>query len=194
MNNDHSLPEMPGDKNNSNLAISMDNSEHQISQLVEQLAATLIHRGWTFACAESCTGGMLSKSCTDLAGSSQWFECAYVTYSNEAKSAMLDVPRELLEACGAVSEEVAQAMVKGALHKAVVDLAVSITGIAGPGGGTAEKPVGSVCFAFAVKGAEVESVTMHFSGDRQHIRQQSVVFALDNLLKIIGSGVENKKI
>ena len=165
----------------------MDNLEEQIALRVEHLAEGMQRKGWTLACAESCTGGLLAKSCTDVAGSSHWFECAYVTYSNEAKSAMLGVSPKLIEDHGAVSEQVAAAMVKGVLEKAGVDLAVSITGIAGPGGGTADKPVGTVCFGFAIRGGEIESNRELFSGDRNHIRQQSVLFVLDNLLKIIGS-------
>jgi len=165
----------------------MDNLEDLIGVRARQFAERMLQKGWTLACAESCTGGLLAKSCTDVAGSSGWFECAYVTYSNQAKSAMLDVPQQLIEACGAVSEEVAQAMVKGVLKKAGVDLAVSITGIAGPGGGTVEKPVGTVCFAFAVKGREIELSREVFSGERHQVRQKSVLFALDKLLKIIDS-------
>ncbi len=168
----------------------MDNLEEQIALQVERLAQQLQHKGWSLACAESCTGGLLAKSCTDISGSSRWFECAYVTYSNEAKSAMLGVPSALIEDCGAVSEEVAAAMVKGVLEKAGVDLAVSITGIAGPDGGTAEKPVGTVCFGFAAKDGEIMSSRELFNGDRNHIRQQSVLFALDKLLIFIGSGGE----
>ncbi|NNJ90953.1 MAG: CinA family protein [Gammaproteobacteria bacterium] len=162
----------------------MDNLEDLIGVRVELLAERMQQKGWRLACAESCTGGLLAKSCTDVAGSSRWFECAYVTYSNEAKSAMLDVPPELLEANGAVSVEVAQAMVKGVLDKAGVDVGVSITGIAGPGGGTPEKPVGTVCFGFAAKGRDIELSREVFRGDRNRIRQQSVLFALDKLLKI----------
>lgn len=162
----------------------MDNLEEQIGLRVAAMAEQMLQKGWSLACAESCTGGLLAKSCTDVPGSSRWFECAYVTYSNEAKSAMLDVPSRLLEDFGAVSEEVAAAMVKGVLEKAGVDLAVSITGIAGPDGGTAEKPVGTVCFGFAVKGGQISASRELFSGDRQQIRQHSVLFALDKLLNI----------
>jgi len=162
----------------------MDNLEEKIALQVKRLAERMQHKGWSMACAESCTGGLLAKSCTDLSGSSRWFECAYVTYNNEAKSAMLGVPPQLIQDYGAVSEQVAAAMVKGVLEKAGVDLAVSITGIAGPDGGTPEKPVGTVCFGFAIRGGEIESVTRLFNGDRNLIRQQSVLFALDKLLNI----------
>ena len=177
MNNEASLP----DKN------SMDNLEEQIAFGVDRLAERMQRKGWLLACAESCTGGLLAKSCTDVAGSSRWFECAYVTYSNKAKSAMLGVSPELIEEFGAVSEPVAAAMLTGVLEKSGGDLAASITGIAGPAGGTAEKPVGTVCFGFGVKGGEIESSRELFSGDRQQVRQQSVLYVLDKLLKIIDS-------
>lgn len=165
----------------------MDNLEEQIGLRVDSLAERMQRKGWLLACAESCTGGLLAKSCTDVSGSSRWFDCAYVTYSNEAKSAMLGVSPELIEKLGAVSEPVAAAMVSGVLEKSGVDLAASITGIAGPGGGTAEKPVGTVCFGFGLKGGEIDSSQELFSGDRQQVRQQSVLYVLDKLLNIIDS-------
>ncbi len=168
----------------------MNNLEEQITEHVARLADRMQQKGWMLACAESCTGGLLAKTCTDLAGSSRWFERAYVTYSNRAKTEMLGVSEELIKSNGAVSEPVARAMVEGVLDKAEVEVAVSITGIAGPGGGIAEKPVGTVCFAFAVRGLEIEVSRALFSGDRQQVRQQSVLFILDKLLKIMDSAGE----
>jgi len=115
-------------------------------KLARALALILIEHNWKIALAESCTGGLVSTTLTDLAGSSDWFERGYITYSNEAKSECLDVPIEIIEAFGAVSEQVAKAMADGARRKADVNVAISITGIAGPTGGSVEKPVGTVCF------------------------------------------------
>ena len=115
-------------------------------QTTEQLAQVLMQRGWMLSTAESCTGGMISAGCTDLAGSSQWFERGFVSYSNEAKQAMLGVPNALLVAHGAVSEAVAQAMALGALNHSQAQVSLAVTGIAGPSGGSAQKPVGTVCF------------------------------------------------
>ena len=119
-------------------------------QTTEQLAQVLMQRGWMLSTAESCTGGMISAGCTDLAGSSQWFERGFVSYSNEAKQAMLGVPNALLVAHGAVSEAVAQAMALGALNHSQAQVSLAVTGIAGPTGGSAQKPVGTVCFAWAM--------------------------------------------
>ena len=164
----------------------MDNLEEQIGVLVERLARGMQQKDWMLACAESCTGGLLSKSCTDLAGSSCWFDRAFITYSNEAKTQMLDVPQELIQQQGAVSEEVAAAMVQGIMNKTKVEIAVSITGIAGPGGGSPEKPVGTVCFGFAVRGQQVEVCSEQFAGDRNQVRHNSVVYVLNKLLKLLG--------
>ncbi|KPF45971.1 damage-inducible protein CinA [beta proteobacterium AAP51] len=117
---------------------------------VQALAAALRARGWRMATAESCTGGLIAAACTELAGSSEWFERGFVTYSNEAKTSLLGVPAALIAAHGAVSEEVARAMVQGALQHAPVQLAVAVTGIAGPGGAVPGKPVGTVWLAWGV--------------------------------------------
>ena len=131
--------------------------------------------------AESCTGGLVAGAITDIAGSSAWFERGFVTYSNHAKVEMIDVPADVIEAYGAVSEEVARAMAEGALIESRAQWAVAVTGIAGPGGGTREKPVGMVCFAWAdAEGATSE--TMRFDGDRARVREQSVRHALGGLL------------
>ena len=166
---------------------SIDSADLQ--ELTRAVAAAFSQRGWTLAVAESCTGGLLAASLTDLAGSSQWFERGYVTYSNAAKAACLQVSPMLIEAEGAVSEAVASAMVLGAQLSSGVTAAISITGIAGPSGGTADKPVGTVCFGWALERADasnhITTTTAHFVGDRQSVRQQAVVFALRGLLQSI---------
>ena len=166
---------------------SLDSADLQ--ELSSAVATAFSQRGWTLAVAESCTGGLLAASLTNLAGSSQWFERGYVTYSNAAKVSCLDVSPLLIEAEGAVSEAVARAMVLGAQLSSGVTAAISITGIAGPGGGTAEKPVGTVCFGWALERADasnqITTTTVHFLGDRQSVRQQAVLFALRGLLQAI---------
>lgn len=155
----------------------------QAEELVRKLSGKLKRSRNKMACAESCTGGLLSKTCTDLAGSSEWFDRGWVTYSNSAKTQMLGVNEHLIEVNGAVSEPVAIAMLEGAIEYSGVEVAVSITGIAGPGGGTEEKPVGTVCFAFAAPGAGVTVIRKHFNGDREKIRMQAVIYALEQLLE-----------
>jgi nicotinamide-nucleotide amidase len=166
---------------------SIDSADLQ--ELTNAVATAFSQRGWTLAVAESCTGGLLAANLTDLAGSSQWFERGYVTYSNAAKTACLQVSPMLIEAEGAVSESVASAMVLGAQLSSGVTAAISITGIAGPSGGTTEKPVGTVCFGWALERADasnrITTTTAHFVGDRQSVRQQAVVFALRGLLQSI---------
>jgi nicotinamide-nucleotide amidase len=133
--------------------------------------------------AESCTGGWVSQCLTAIAGSSAWFERGFVTYSNAAKQEMLGVPESTLTAHGAVSPAVAVAMAEGALRHSRADRALAITGIAGPDGGSTEKPVGTVCLAWASRGAATTTETHHFAGDRQMIRAQSVTRALTGLLE-----------
>jgi nicotinamide-nucleotide amidase len=171
----------------STVPASIDSADLQ--ELSSAVATTFSQRGWTLAVAESCTGGLLAASLTDLTGSSQWFERGYVTYSNAAKASCLQVSPLLIEAEGAVSEAVASAMVLGAQLSSGVTAAISITGIAGPGGGTPDKPVGTVCFGWAIERADasnhITTTTAHFLGDRQSVRQQAVLFALRGLLKTI---------
>ena len=156
---------------------------------IKTLAEILKSKDWKIAAAESCTGGMVSAALTQLAGSSDWFERGYITYSNLAKSECLGVPESLIEAFGAVSEPVAKAMAEGAQRNAAVNAAISITGIAGPSGGTAEKPVGTVCFAWAIQNDagdnRVLSKTLHFTGDRQAVRQQACDYVLEELAKLL---------
>ena len=158
---------------------------HSIN-LTKTLAEILLSRNWTLSLAESCTGGLVSATLTELAGSSEWFERGYITYSNEAKKECLDVPAQLIESHGAVSEPVAKAMAEGARINSGSDVAISITGIAGPSGGTAEKPVGTVCFGWATENQTL-SKTIHFDGDRQAVRQQATEFALTELIALLRS-------
>jgi len=151
--------------------------------LAADLGAALQARGWRCATAESCTGGLVAGAITAIAGSSVWFERGFVTYTNEAKHEMLGVPVLLLKVHGAVSEPVARAMAAGAVAQSTADLAVAITGVAGPGGGTAGKPVGMVCFAWAVRGSAPEALTHHLPGDRTAVREASVAVALRGLLE-----------
>ena len=149
------------------------------------VASLLVDRGLRFATAESCTGGWIAKRCTDLAGSSDWFECGFVVYSNTAKQDMLEVSEETLTLYGAVSEPVAAEMARGAIANSRADVAVAVTGIAGPGGGTKSKPVGMVCFAWIVPDQPDKTETMYFEGDREAVRSQTVEHALSGLLKLL---------
>ncbi|MCW8926965.1 MAG: nicotinamide-nucleotide amidohydrolase family protein [Xanthomonadales bacterium] len=156
--------------------------ELKVDTLLAQLAALLNGRGWKMATAESCTGGWVAKCCTDLAGSSTWFERGFVTYSNEAKQQMLGVSHDALETHGAVSEVVACQMAEGAQKNAGVEVAVSTTGIAGPDGGTPEKPVGLVHFGWCVAGEPVSCGAVVFEGERNAVRQQTVLHALQGIV------------
>lgn len=153
-----------------------------LSALVYDLGERLLVKGARLCTVESCTGGGIAQAMTDIPGSSQWFECGWVAYSNAAKTAMVDVPPGLIEEHGAVSEAVARAMVEGGLARCDADLALSVTGIAGPGGGTAEKPVGTVCFGWQARGREARVETRHFGGERHEVRLQSMLHALSELL------------
>ena len=149
----------------------------QWAAAVQALADTLLRRQWMLAAAESCTGGMVAAACTDLAGSSAWLERGFVTYSNAAKTQMLDVDAQLIATHGAVSEPVARAMAQGALLHSAAQVALAITGVAGPGGGSEAKPVGTVWFAFAGPWG-VHSEVQHFGGDRAAVRQAAALHAL----------------
>lgn len=149
------------------------------------LAGALRARGERMATAESCTGGLIAAACTAVAGSSDWFERGFVTYSNESKSALLGVPPALIGAHGAVSEPVARAMCEGALARAPVALAVAVTGIAGPGGAVPGKPVGTVWLAWGRAGA-VQAERLQLSGDRAAVREATVACALQRLLEAAG--------
>lgn len=147
-------------------------------------ADLLLKKGWMLATAESCTGGMISAACTDLAGSSAWFERGFVTYSNEAKNELLGVDAALIAGHGAVSEEVARAMASGALARSRAQVSVAVTGVAGPTGGSAAKPVGTVWFGFALPGRLVSEVR-RFDGDRAAVRSATVQHALQRLLQLL---------
>jgi nicotinamide-nucleotide amidase len=150
----------------------------QTDALVVTLADALRARGWSLAAAESCTGGLIAAACTSIAGSSDWFERGFVTYSNAAKSEMLGVPAALIGAHGAVSEPVARAMAEGALAHSAADLALAVTGIAGPGGAVPGKPVGTVWLALAQRGAATQAEGVRLEGDRASVRAQTVALAL----------------
>ncbi len=161
-----------------------------IEQTLNKLAEHCIANNKQIATAESCTGGMVAQLITDCAGSSQWFERGFVTYSNLSKEQMLKVDKALIDNYGAVSEQVAEAMAQGALYHSAAHYALSITGIAGPGGGSDAKPIGTVCFAWAYydtlnKKIKCLSERQYFIGDRQAVRIQSAHFALKKLSKII---------
>ncbi len=157
-----------------------------LDDILDELNELCCARNLRLATAESCTGGLVAKLITDRAGSSQWFECGFVTYSNRAKQQMLGIDLEPLEKWGAVSEQVAEAMATGALKNSQADAVCAITGIAGPQGGSKEKPVGTVCFGWLSRQAQ-RSVTRteYFSGDRACVRSQAAEFALQGLLALL---------
>jgi len=152
------------------------------SALCQRLADALRARGLMLATAESCTGGLIAGACTDLSGSSDWFERGFVSYSNAAKTELLGVPAALIEAHGAVSEPVARAMAEGAVARSHAQLSVAVTGVAGPTGGSADKPVGTVWFGWHVNG-RTEAERVRFDGDRAAVRRATVRHALDGLLE-----------
>jgi nicotinamide-nucleotide amidase len=155
-----------------------------ILDLAARVGRALEAKRLMLATAESCTGGGVSQAITEIAGSTGWFECGFVTYSNASKTEMLDVPAALIAQFGSVSEEVAAAMAEGALANSVADVAISTTGIAGPSGAVPGKPVGTVCFGWARKG-QIHTERLVFAGDRQAVREQTVVHALQGLLRFI---------
>jgi nicotinamide-nucleotide amidase len=164
-------------------------SDAELRQLADRLATRLLSHHTRLATAESCTGGWLAKTLTDLPGSSRWFDCGFVTYSNAAKVRDLRVSERTLERHGAVSEATAREMAIGALRVSGADVAVAITGIAGPDGGTSDKPAGTVWFAIAIRGGaaaldDLHARVQHFTGDRDSIRRASVKFALEWLVAI----------
>ncbi len=153
--------------------------------IVQELARTLLKNKWHLTTAESCTGGLVAASITELAGSSEWFERGFVTYSNQAKSEDLHVSPHLIEEHGAVSDAVARAMALGAKQNSGSEIALSITGIAGPTGGSIEKPVGTVCFAWVLANNAIYSETKLFEGNRKTIREQACEFSLKRLLELV---------
>jgi nicotinamide-nucleotide amidase len=151
-------------------------------ELAERLGAELKQRGLMIATAESCTGGWIAQAITAVPGSSEWFERGYVTYTYISKREMLGVRSETLGTHGAVSEETVREMALGAVERSHAQVSVAVSGTAGPSGGSPDKPVGTVCFAWAVENA-VESDTRHFGGDREAVRREAVVHALTGVLK-----------
>jgi nicotinamide-nucleotide amidase len=163
------------------------NSLHDLTPFestVRALAEALRTRGWLLATAESCTGGLIAAACTALAGSSDWFDAGFVTYSNAAKTTQLGVPSALIEQHGAVSDEVARAMVDGVFAHSQAHIALSVTGIAGPTGAVPGKPVGTVWLAWAQRGAPTHSERLQLDGDRAAVRGQSVQRALQRALEL----------
>jgi len=148
-----------------------------LDELARRLGDRLQRRGLRLATAESCTGGWIAKIITDVPGSSRWFDLGIVSYSNQAKEAWLGVPEEIISLSGAVSEQTVMAMVRGLLARSGVDLALAVSGIAGPGGGSVAKPVGTVCFAWGGDGLPV-TARYYFAGDREAVRRQAVGTAL----------------
>lgn len=160
-------------------------SDEELHQLAVELGDKLRARGWMIATAESCTGGWVGQLLTSLPGSSAWYERGFITYANAAKQDMLGVPAATLEAFGAVSEETAQAMASGALSHSRAQAALAISGIAGPGGGTPQKPVGLVCYGWALADGTQLSSTCRLDGDREEIRSRAVAAALRGLIDLL---------
>jgi len=154
-----------------------------LAALAARVGERLKEKGLMLATAESCTGGWVAQAVTSISGSSDWFERGFVTYSNDAKRDMLGVGAETLAARGAVSEETAREMAAGALGRSRASAALAVTGVAGPTGGTRDKPVGMVCFAWALRDRAIESETRRFEGDREAVRRQSVQHSLQGLLE-----------
>lgn len=155
-----------------------------LQELSETLGERLRRRGWLLATAESCTGGWVAKAVTDVAGSSEWFDRGFVTYSNEAKRELVGVSAATLSAHGAVSEATVCEMARGALSHSRAELSVAVSGIAGPGGGSGEKPVGTVWLAWGRRGGEVHSEMRRFAGDRESVRRSAVACALEGLIEL----------
>lgn len=156
--------------------------DQDIVNLAREIGQWLAQRQWMLVTAESCTGGLVSAAITEIAGSSGWFDSGFVTYSNEAKISQLGVSPLTLHSHGAVSEQTVREMLAGALAASVAHVAVAVSGVAGPGGGTPEKPVGTVCFGWACRGGKPECVTRHFDGDRAAVRWQATRLALAGII------------
>lgn len=168
-------------------------SDPTLYDLAEKVGVGLKAANLLVACAESCTGGWVAQAITAVAGSSDWFDRGFVTYSNAAKHELLDVTTETLDDHGAVSEETARAMAMGALAHSRADIALAITGVAGPTGGTPAKPVGMVCFAWARRNGATDAKTLHFTGDREQVRRQSVIAALEGVLERLGGSAAGQR-
>lgn len=158
-------------------------TDQELEQLALEVSQFLITKRHVLAVAESCTGGWLAKLLTDIAGSSEWFDRGFVTYSNQAKQDMLGVTTTTLKENGAVSQQTVKDMVAGVLEHSMANVAVAVSGIAGPGGGSNDKPVGTVCFAWSKQGADPVSELHHFLGDREQVRRASVKRLLTGMLE-----------
>jgi nicotinamide-nucleotide amidase len=157
----------------------------ELSQLAERVGTALKSRGLMLATAESCTGGWVGEAVTSVAGSSRWYDRGFITYTNEAKQEMLSVSAQTLSEYGAVSEQTVREMAAGALKHSRADVTLAISGIAGPGGATPGKPVGTVCMAWAMRSGAAYSKLFHFDGDRGDVRRQAVVAALQGVLQVL---------
>ena len=160
-------------------------TDQELCLQAERLGEQLLQRQFMLVTAESCTGGWVGKIITDISGSSHWYDRGFITYTNQAKQDLLGVPADILQAHGAVSEATARAMVEGALIHSRADVALGITGIAGPGGGSIDKPVGMVCFAWATRAGDVLSEKQIFQGAREAVRRQAVMHALQGVLPLL---------
>jgi len=163
-----------------------------MQHLVDQLAELLTSKNMMLVTAESCTGGLLAATLTHKPGASKFYERGFITYSNESKNEELSIPMDTIQSQGAVSAAVAELMAKGALENSKAQLAISITGIAGPDGGSAEKPVGLVFFGFALKNGSSGSVEAHFEGHREAIQAQSVTLAMKHLLSVLKENIDEQ--
>jgi nicotinamide-nucleotide amidase len=164
------------------MAVDLVKATTQAQAQAQELAQALLARRWMLATAESCTGGMIAARCTDLAGSSAWFDRGFVTYSNEAKTELLGVDRQFIVHEGAVSEVVARAMAQGAVAHSKAQVAVAVTGVAGPAGGSIDKPVGTVWLAWCIDGV-VDAERVLFPGDRAAVRESTTQHALQGLIQ-----------
>ena len=165
-------------------------TDEKLYQLAERVGKALKAKGMMMATAESCTGGWIAQVVTAVPGSSAWFERGFVVYTYISKREMLGVKAETLENFGAVSEQTAREMTAGALERSHAQVAVSVSGTAGPSGGTAQKPVGTVCFGWGAKGGAVQTVVKQWAGDRETVRRQAVVFALEQVLVLAEAEAE----
>ncbi|PKO57125.1 MAG: damage-inducible protein CinA [Betaproteobacteria bacterium HGW-Betaproteobacteria-21] len=160
----------------------------ELEQLSRRVGTALEQRGWMLGTAESCTGGWIAEVVTATAGSSNWFDRGFVTYSNAAKIDLLGVAELTLVTRGAVSEQTVAEMVRGALAHSTAQIVVAVSGVAGPGGGSADKPVGTVCVGWGLRAGDVTTTTLHFGGDRESVRRQTVVAALEQVIRLSDAG------
>lgn len=163
-------------------------ADEQLYALAERVGQAMQARGWKLTTAESCTGGWIAQALTAVPGSSGWFERGFVTYNNTAKHEMLGVNVATLQTHGAVSEPTVGEMAAGALARSHAQVAISVSGVAGPGDGHPQTPVGTVCFGWVVKSSAVQTATEHFDGNRESVRRQAVVYALERVLAVVLAG------